>query len=670
MLQPSRMKRIKIVGLETYREQIIQVIHDLGLIQICNLGEQLERPEWKVFLGRSVPPSVLKDVISCLAKIDRTLEILESIEGEKGGTAKELAKFFMPERVNRIVVENIPAVELISKANNILNEIEARVEENRKKIENIENREQELRTLEKIARDLLPLNIDFEHLYESELIYVTIGKTSVSEFTQLNQLLDQVTNEEILVYEKSLTEKEKIVLIASLQIYKAKILETLRKVDFDQFEFPKGIIGSPLQVLKNIEQELKDIDTKGHAARLELQEISQNKKRELYAIRELLEIEKEREEICIRFGKTEQTFVLDGWIPAKEEEKVVKALDEVTNGFVIVRTTDPTEHDEVPIQLENSRIFRPFEWFIEAFSPPRYNEIDPTPIFAITFPIFFGMCLPDAGYGITIAAVFSLIALAAKETKQSLSYFCTIIAIGGIWSIIWGFLVGEFFGETIEISSLWHKPLENPVMFLVVALVIGVIHQLIGLAFGIYQHFHERAFREGLGDQIARLLLLIGIIFGIWSVYKELILIGKPLNAQNLMATFTHGIGLFSIILVLASLVLVVGFTGAIGILELPVFFSNLVSYSRLFALLMATGAMSIAASKLSLMSSKLPVIGAIAGALIFILIHGLDIVLGGLEAFIQPIRLHYLEFFNRFYSGMGQKFTPFKAMRKLTLIK
>ena len=279
--------------------------------------------------------------------------------------------------------------------------------------------------------------------------------------------------------------------------------------------------------------------------------------------------------------------------------------------------------------------------------PPMYREIDPSPILAIFFPIFFGLMVGDIGYGLVIFAF----ALILKNKFGSIGFvrnLADILMISSVPTIIFGFLFGEFFGDFGEIMG-WIHPvhflgvtwnrLEAIIPMLIFAIALGVIHIFLGLIIGIINEI-TRKNKKHLSEKVGMLLALSGLI-AILSLALEI----TP--AWTLYPT---------IVMVIVALVLIIYGAGAMGPMEIMSSVGNILSYARLMAIGLASAILAFVANKLG---GEMEVLAV--GIIVAVLLHALNIVLAMFSPSIHSVRLHLVEFFSKFYKGGGIVYKPFK---------
>ena len=350
------------------------------------------------------------------------------------------------------------------------------------------------------------------------------------------------------------------------------------------------------------------------------------------------------------FGLSEYIFVIMGWIPKKYLQRTRQAVREVFGERVAVIELDPSgkEMEKAPVFYDNPWWVKPFEFIMQLVSPPRYREVNPSPILAIFFPIFFGIMVGDIGYGLIIF----FFALALKNRFKNMHFIASlsdILMISSIPSIIFGFLYGEFFGDFGE-SMGWLHPVtflgitwnrtEAMIPMLLFAISVGVIHVLLGLAIGIRNAMITKS-RKHLCEKCGMLFMIIAII--------ALIL---------LLGGFIPQGGMYpAVLLIVVALPLIIYGAGVFGTIEI-------MSTDREYPLVCATDGNrhGLGHPCHGRQPARRGASGSlIIGIIVAILLHALNIVLAMFSPSIHSVRLHLVEFFSKFYEGGGIVYRPFK---------
>jgi V/A-type H+-transporting ATPase subunit I len=339
---------------------------------------------------------------------------------------------------------------------------------------------------------------------------------------------------------------------------------------------------------------------------------------------------------------TPRAFVLEGWIPSVVRPDLDRQLRKSFGDQVEVEAVSSEEWagDTVPVVLNNPRLFRPFEAITGMMPLPKYGTVDPTPFVAIFFPMFFGIVLGDIGYGTLLGLVSTILRLRSKPdtTLRSIS---EIGIACSVFTIIFGFLYGELFGD------LGHRVGLHPIIlnreeaffpFLGLAVALGVVHIVIGLLVGAVKMFRGDK-RRAIGKGMAAVMVVLIVL--------------------ALMAAFDMLPERFFTPLVITALValpiLIIG-EGVLAPIELISTLGNVLSYARIMAVGTASVMMAVVANRM------VGAFGAVwVGVLFALLFHLINFVLGVFSPTIHMLRLHYVEFFGKFYSPGGAQYRPFR---------
>jgi V/A-type H+-transporting ATPase subunit I len=338
---------------------------------------------------------------------------------------------------------------------------------------------------------------------------------------------------------------------------------------------------------------------------------------------------------------THSLFVLDGWLPTGSEPRLARALDRAFGATVVLETVDRDhwEGQDAPVVLRNPRLFRPFELLTGMLPLPRYGTIDPTPYMAVSFPMFFGLMLGDAGYGAAVA----LLALVLHRRSAPGTTRRAVAEVAGpcaLFAIVFGVLFGEYFGDLgrrwFGLHPLWLDRESAIVPFLVLTLTIGLVHVVLGLILGVLSGAREHPRQAaGRGLSAAMILLIVVAILGAVEVLPRGVL--TPAVVGLLVA--------FPVLILLEGIVAAIELLSAIG---------HILSYARIMALGTASVMLAIVANRLAGAVGS-----ALVGALFALLFHLVNFALGMFSPTIHALRLHYVEFFGTFYSPGGTRYEP-----------
>lgn len=357
----------------------------------------------------------------------------------------------------------------------------------------------------------------------------------------------------------------------------------------------------------------------------------------------------------VPFLSTEQTVLLSGWVPAKRVAEVEKTVQSVTDVYDLT-ARDPEEGEDVPTELENKKLVSQFEGITNMFSVPSYGGYDPNAVMAPWYWIIFGLMMGDAGYGLMMVVLISIVKKIMKP-KGDTKKLINVLLYSSITTIICGVLFGSYFGET------WHpllfSPLEDPVKMLIVTLGIGVAHIFTGLIVQIVNHIKAGHWLDAICDQVSWILVISGIC----------LIFVKPARTVGIALACVGAV----IILLTAGRAKkgVIGKVtgGLVGLYGITNYLSDILSYSRILALSLATGVVGMVMNMLAGMIQS-SVIGFILSLVIYIVGHVFNLVLGLLSAYVHDCRLQYIEFYGKFYEGSGKLFKPLSINPKYIQIK
>jgi V/A-type H+-transporting ATPase subunit I len=376
------------------------------------------------------------------------------------------------------------------------------------------------------------------------------------------------------------------------------------------------------------------------------------------------------------FPRTEATVLIAGWVPAAEVPAVTQRLKELTRGSGVVETTAPESlpDEEVPVLLRHPRMLRPFEMLVAAYGLPGYRDLEPTLFVAITYLLMFGMMFGDVGHGAVLAlgGAAALVAGRARKVRD----VGVLLGAAGLASMAFGVLYGSYFGIAgLRRYALWHDPLEgSPLDLMKAAVGLGVVVVSLGMVLNMVNRFRKRDWLGGFLDSFG----VVGALF-YWGVLglllkfaalKERGLVGLvvalavalPLVAWALREPLRHALDRrakrhseSSGFLEATMESVVEAFEAVLSYMANTISFVRLAAYAMSHAaVLMATFVMAAEVKKTSGGGDALSVLVIIAGNVVAILLEGVI-------AAVQALRLEYYEFFGKFFSGSGRAFTPFR---------
>ncbi len=480
----------------------------------------------------------------------------------------------------------------------------------------------------------------------TENIKVYLGLIDKNNFKKIEQSIG-----DIAVLGLRYLEKETVLTVFTFTENSQKVEKKIHEVGFETLTIPFEK-KKPLEIIKKLKQENDTFIKKIREIENSLKNLQKEYEEKNKVLIEELENCKEKVDALKHIKSSNSFSVLEAWLPAsKLNDFNVLMKENVKNYYAEVE-----ENLDAPTIYKNPSLIRPYEMLTNLYSPPKYKGFDPTPFLAVFFTLFFGFMLDDFFYGLIIAIVAFIALKKLGKNNQSTKDVCVFLLFLGISTIFWGIIFGAYFGnffQTLGIKLPMAVDSMRQVMItLGIAIGLGALHLTIGLIAGFYDNLSKRKIKDAFHSQGVWLFFIAGgTTYFLNSANIGLSLIGIAV-LMNIVFTFVSS-GF------VPALLSVFNFTGFLG---------DLFSYARLMALGVGTSGISLAVNFMTfLVAGMIPYIGIPLAIIIFIVGHLFNMLMNGLGAFIHSTRLHFLEFFTKFYFGGGRLYRPFKAKRKYT---
>ena len=710
MLKPAEMRELKIVTLDAHIDRVIKRIDALGSVHLTDIKEFLG--DWGGLIEPSKADTVLIKTSELLTRIDNLIALLRpSTEAKK--SLKEML-FKAPEEEGgreKIKVEAIRLEEIEKEFSGLEKTATTLIGENERLREELSNTKE----LSEVLKILEDFGVELDFVGEHEFISVYAGKLPGRNLEELGRTLETVAGENHFIVSKQIAEGEEedssfaFAVIVTLKKDKEEAEKALMRLDFEPWQplehIPERIKDAIVEAetrIKRLEGEIKE---KEH----EIEEIRRTRFKNLLVMQELVQIEESKAKAKILFGTSEHVRVIEGWTPKKEIENVIEGISEETGGFSVVEVREPKREDvRVPSLLNNPRIIKPFESVIKMYGHPLYKDIDPTLITAIIFPVLFGLMFPDMGHGSLLLLLGLALMLAFKGLGKSMREMGIIIVLCGLCSLVAGALFGEFFGFSeyashlvedsmgahiphfLVFKPLWFEPIPNVEFMFVLTMLIGAMHMGLGLFLNVINHFSNRNIFEAISGFV-KIWCLFGALYFLLVLFGSYFVELKEGNVPVLLRNATIFVLLPIISLFILKIVselrheeggehshgerkekraimdyLIIFIDGVIDALleNFFRFLANTVSYGRILALALAHAVLIEVFILLTFMCLEINIGVA---AVVFLLGTALVVILEAILAGIQTIRLHFYEWFTKFYDGGGVEFSPFKFSRTYT---
>jgi V/A-type H+-transporting ATPase subunit I len=448
------------------------------------------------------------------------------------------------------------------------------------------------------------------------------------------------------------------------------VKSALALTDFQEVSFP-DLEDYPAEEIEIARDKLEDAAKERAGLVTRAESLAEEHYEYMFALVQSLLTERDNVEVRTDFAATDRTFVLTGWVQKdrrEELERVLAGLDtEVDLEF-----EKPTPGEDVPVELVNGRFVKPFQIITDLYGRPSYWQIDPTPLLAGFFFVFFGICIGDFVYGAMLIAG-ALMIKRLLDVAPGVKAFMDMLVLGGIASMIVGVLTRSYLALPLERlpEFLQYDPLLDPLpdlmIFLGLCIVLGVIHITVATIASAYLSITDGRWNDALQEDVSVLAFIYLVVAAlIWPEYMG-VLLGVAFAQLILLKSRA-----LDVLLGKAKVksLIVAPFRGLLGIYGLVNYGSDLLSYTRLAALGLASLMVGDAMNRMAGLAADIPYAGLLAAALIVVVGHTFNVVISLLGAFVHPTRLQYVEFFGKFYEAGGRNFAPFSPRTERLVLR
>ncbi|MDD3861591.1 MAG: V-type ATP synthase subunit I [Candidatus Gracilibacteria bacterium] len=669
----AKIKKVQIVASAEQKGKILKALQDEGSIQIIDAQKDVKKYSSQ---GKSVELDY--------ANVNFAIGLLSKYQEKKGlfGESIELTEAEVEEEAKKVNHKEIvkECMEIEDKKNNAINEISI-----------LQGMIDQYKEIEKCS-------FKIEDLKDTDTAIVEIGKIRSIQFEEFSEESAKISK---------LIELSKIDLTSQWASFVIIYYNDVRKeveALLSKYKFMKAELPNAKGYIKDL---ICDWEEKKEACQKEIKKYEKNLKkiaenlRALKIVHDFLLWEIEKNQEGEKSEHTMSNFIITGWMIKKEQSKIESVLEKMTKEFIII-DIKPDDGEEVPVTINNNRYLSPFEAVTKIFGLPKSTELDPTPYLAAFFIIYFGLCLTDAGYGIVMfiatALVLKFVNLPTETRK-----LVKLLMYGGVVTFFIGAIFGGWFGLTAdqvpesltyltaegERMFLFQKvnALTDPLTVLIIAAVLGFIQVTVGTFMKFFHEFFNYDKKEALLEVAPWCYMLVTL--GLFILTKAGVIPEAfgPLTKNLLSSAFGLIIGL-SVIrtaygnfkgaktvaqkLIMSVVGMIVGMLkGFLSLYGLVGYMSDILSYSRLLALGLATAIIGLAVNIIGvLVKDMIPVIGWVLMVVIFIGGHLFNLLINSLGAYIHSGRLQFVEFFGKFMEGGGLEFRPFSKKNKYIYIK
>jgi V/A-type H+/Na+-transporting ATPase subunit I len=614
MLKPHDMSRVIITGPKPLQEKVIRELHKLKILHIVEHSKSELADIGDPLVNANKLSELIVKVRSLITALGIKKEETEfELKGSLAGIERDVRK--LNDEVSSLLDELKRAEDLLSKNEAAKNELNV--------LKDIDVPLQSFSSYRSLA---------YFTGYLGEKKSVEELEIEISQITKKFKILNSVVG------------KRKFVALFVDVKNKESTNNILRKMNFSPINFLNigKLKGNAKDNLTRFQSH--KIKAENLKARIDkqIEKLANEFKGFLLKSDEFLSQELEKAEAPLKFAATKNTFLVKGWVTTEQLDDSVSRLNKISKGKIFIHSEDAKGSDDVPIKLNNKSYVKPFEFFINMYSLPKYKEIDPTFFMFLTYPIFFGFMLGDFGYGIVSFALFYFL---KKKMSQGAALF-NVLLLSSASSILFGLMYGEVFGlEQIGHFHIPHLISRSHGVFelMFISVGIGVFHVNWGLTVGFINVLRGHGLKHAIFEKGSWFVLQIGILFLILSSLSIV-------NVPSLIGWLFFAV----------SLVMLYKGEGIKGIIELPSILTNTLSYLRLMAIGLSSVSIAVVVNEMAAGFFQQGGLMILSGVVILLIGHLLNILLGLFGSFLHSLRLHYVEFFSKFFEGGAEKYRPF----------
>ncbi len=631
------MKKINICGVKNSRKSCLETLQKFGAVEITR---QDEENTGATHLDVSQRITQFDRYIAASAK---AIEILDDIAPEKKGmfsARKDISQDKYSMQADEIATVGALALEILSNKKQIEDNILS-VAKHRTRIEAI---------TPWLGLDV-PMNTSGTERTKAQLMSAPLELSPLTLDEMLGDLKDKVYYE-IEYSSKNISN----VFFVFLKDYELEVTKSLRENGFSISQV--GLSHrTPQKKIENIKEKIESLEEQNHELKEKIASAASSRD-ELKLFYDHLVLRKEKYLNLQNLLVTEEAFFIEGYIPQDKCAKIKTVLEK--KAMCSVEFEDIAPDEEAPVLFKNNAFVKPVENITSDYSMPSKRDIDPNAVMSIFYYAFFGMMFSDAGYGLLMILICGFMGFFAK-VESSTKQFMRMFFYCGVSTFVWGLLFGSFFGDAIKgLKPLWINPVEEPLLLLIFSIGLGLIQIIAGLVCKFIVDYRANDKKAAIFDSGSWIIILLGAAVGCGGAFLKV----SPLTTAGIALAVA---GVVSVLLMRgrdSKNIFSRLFSGVIGLYDVTSYVSDLLSYSRLMALGLATGVIGQVVNVMCSLTGSSPV-GLILSAVIFIVGHALNFAINVLGAYVHTNRLQYVEFYSKFYEGGGRKFAPLSMKTK-----
>lgn len=631
-----KMKRMRLIAPKDIRSSLIDDLTRLGCVEVESSLSHLDEEEFQNVLYKE---DNKQEAAGDKALVESALVILNKFVKSERGLLSPRTQMKEGDFYNKETVAG--ALEVAKQINELNDRLNGLYSEQTR--------------LQGKKASFLPwesLDIPFDYAVGNRFSLVFGVCQATADFKALEAELAEQVPEAAISLVSSDKEQHYVVLVCHADV-EEDALAILKTRGFSRMSF-SGVSGTARENIANLSKNLSDVEQEIAAVISSIKDCAQHRGA-LERAYDLVNIETHQEEVVASLGYTKETALVEGWVPADAVEKVEKVVADAGCAYEF---SDPSDDEEPPVSLKNGKLVAPFGMVTELYALPTYRSgLDPNPFMAAFFFTFFGLMMGDFAYGVIISLV-SLIMLKKMRPSGAVKSIFQLGFLCGISTSIWGILFGSYFGDLIPrvtgmltgtevvIPPILMDPMKDPMSLFYLALAFGFVQIFTGMGLNAWQMVKNGDFIGAICDVGFWYMILGGLVAMILGVsaggYVALagalgVLLTGGRKKPNFFGKITGGFG---------------------ALYGIANYFADILSYSRLLALSLATAVIAQVMNTMGSLGGN-TVSGWILFVIVFVVGHTFNVAVNLIGTFVHTSRLQYIEFFGKFYETGGKKFAP-----------
>lgn len=647
MLVP--MAKVELIGPKSRFFEVLSLLHEEGTLHIEDLSKKIQSGE--------VPLERMEVVDNQAAELERMEDLLLRLRSIlKALHLPNTSVDDVARQKQYLQLWTLDSKELAAQVTDVIEQVEDKTSSLAQAQASMESELALLARYEPILHKIQPLAKQIVTTGTFDSVALLVERKYKGALEELKKELDEITKSQCEIVSTDVDEDTTAVIVVFSKKYSDAVHKFLAMENVNQVRLPSEFQDVPFDVAYDqLKARKGQLPERLEQVRNELNDMSAKWYLQLTSVRDVLVDKIDETSTIPKFGQTEYAFVVTGWLPVSDIKKLRGLIYDNFKDDVIVNQIEIDEHDfkETPVALRNAKWVQPSEWVMGFLmgGKPQYGTIDPSLVWAISFPLIFGMIVGDIGYGLVMLAIILWMRLKFKD-NEGVQMATGLMGPAATAAVLFGFFYGEFFGailweagviRTIPLFGDFVLPYNREldvIPLMIFALGLGVVQMVFGLVLGTVNAIRTKHLKHAYVKGGLASLMLGGVILGI--------------SATLLSSGLQPIVQILGAVVMMAGVFAVLRWGGFMGVIETLELVSNTASYIRIMAVGLSD---AIFASAINKMAESMPML---VGIVVAVLFHALHLVLAAFTPTIHALRLNFYELGQKYYETSNAEYKPF----------